>query len=122
VAFVYLHWKLMRNLRLAQHAALLTMRIAGKKIKVVRFMGAPSRRTLNSAVRWKFPSPFGDRKTSHVLHVDAKFSRQQPGAVSAEQPSLQLNRKTPTLLTSELKGKSDFRKSVKPSSGFSSYP
>jgi hypothetical protein len=85
-------------------------------------MGAPSHRTLNSAVQWKFPSPFGDRKTSHVLHVDAKFSRQQSGAVSAEQPSLQHNRKTPTLLTSELKGKSDFRKSVKPSSGFSSYP
>ena len=38
------------------------------------------------------------------------------------EPSLQLNRKTPTLSTNELKGKSDFRKSVKPSCGFSFYP
>jgi hypothetical protein len=112
----------MRNLPLAQLAAHLTMQIAGKRIKVVRYMVAPRHRTLISAVQWKSPSLFGDRKTSHVPHADAKFSRQQPGAVSVEQPSLRLNQKTPTLLTSELKGKNDFRKSVKPLSGFSSYP
>ncbi len=94
----------MRNLPLAQLAAHLTMQIAGKRIKVVRYMVAPRHRTLISAVQWKSPSLFGDRKTSHVPHADAKFSRQQPGAVSVEQPSLRLNQKT-TLLTSELKGK-----------------
>jgi hypothetical protein len=122
VASVYLHWEPMRNLRLVQLAAHLTMRIAGKRTKVVLYMVAPRRRMLINAVQWKSPSLFGDRKTSHVPHADEKFSRQQPGAVSVEQPSLRLNRKTPTLLTSELKGKNDFRKSVKPSSGFSSYP